>query len=188
MITASSDLCRRLAVDADLRVGDCNATGLAADAFDVCLAVGLIEHQQNDAPLLQEVRRILKSGGLLIVTIRNVLCPHVRFRSYYRRHMHLRLVNWKRGLLGEQPVGWDDMNWLNWDSRQHNPNDFVATLRAHGFDVVRKRFAHFYFLPEPLPAFLPRVEAFVGKSMERLSATPLGVLGSSAIISARVTK
>jgi SAM-dependent methyltransferase len=180
MVAMAGELCDGLDVPAALAVGNCNEIGLKSDAFDVCIAVGLIEHQKADRELLKEVYRILKPGGALIITIRNYLCPHVRLQ-YMMKALFLKLVQRSQNprLISKFKKAFD--------SRQHNPFAFRKDLRNAGFKNIRSRFAHFYFLPYPVDRLLPWLETFVAKKMERLNASSLRGLGSAGIYIARKT-
>ena len=70
------DLSRRLAgeenIKADVQVGDCENLEYPDNFFDVYVAMGVIEYMDEDLPMLQEIHRVLKTGGIAIITIRNV--------------------------------------------------------------------------------------------------------------------
>jgi SAM-dependent methyltransferase len=50
-------------------VGTSSALPLAAGAFDVVLALDVLEHLDDDAAGLREVARLTRPGGLLVVTV-----------------------------------------------------------------------------------------------------------------------
>ena len=54
-------------VNADVQ----NIALLADDSVDVCTALGVIEYLDEDGPLLAEIERILKPGGVAIIQQRN---------------------------------------------------------------------------------------------------------------------
>jgi ubiquinone/menaquinone biosynthesis C-methylase UbiE len=178
MIIMSRELCDNLGLKPELSVGDCNKTCLPDNSMDVCICVGLVEHQQTDEPLLKEVNRVLKPGGLLVITLRNYLCPFVRGRQFYESTKN----NILRKIL--KPGAGDAQEGV-YESREHAPFAFKSKLRRFGYEVVGQRYSHFYFLPHPVIDFLPRINTRISKSLECLSRTMLGFLGSTCIISAR---
>lgn len=174
MIAMAKELCVSVSLKVDLIVGDCNKTGFQSNLFDVCICVGLIEHQMSDDVLLKEAYRILKPGGVLIITIRNYLCPHVRFQYAINNLVQKMTINSKK-------PNWKNKFKKTFDSRQHNPIKFRKSLRIAGFDFIRSRYSHFYFLPFPLNRMFPWIEAWAGKRLERLNGTLFRGLGSTGI-------
>ncbi|MCJ7565027.1 MAG: class I SAM-dependent methyltransferase [Candidatus Aminicenantes bacterium] len=66
------------------RVGDVEALDLEDSAMDATLYSGVIEYLEKDEPLLSEARRVLKPGGILIVTSRNRLFNLFSMNDYTR--------------------------------------------------------------------------------------------------------
>ena len=81
MIKLSKEICKSTNTSASLSIGDCNKLKFDDNSYDVVIAVGLIEHQKTDFAMIKEIQRILKPGGIFILTIRNYFSPYVRFRS-----------------------------------------------------------------------------------------------------------
>lgn len=63
----------------EVLIGDICNSGLAEASFDVIMATDVIEHIRDDDKVLSEIRRILKPGGMAIIT---VPC----FQSLWSRH------------------------------------------------------------------------------------------------------
>lgn len=61
--------------DDDLHEGDCRATPFPDASFDAVLCLGVISYVEGYAPVLSEIRRLLRPGGLAIVTCRNAARP-----------------------------------------------------------------------------------------------------------------
>lgn len=76
MLTEARTRLRRAGLpDEDLHLGDCRAAPFAAGSFDALLCLGVISYVEDYAPVLGEVRRLLRPGGLAIVTCRNAANP-----------------------------------------------------------------------------------------------------------------
>lgn len=73
------DLARKRADDAgyriDYRTGSAMELPWADGSMDVCLAIELLEHVAEWRACLNEFIRILRPGGVLVVTTTNRLCP-----------------------------------------------------------------------------------------------------------------
>jgi SAM-dependent methyltransferase len=74
-------------------VGDAQALGLLDATFDVVLCTEMLEHTREPQRAVDEMRRVLKPGGLLLLTTRFLFpihdAPHdyFRFTKYGLRHL-----------------------------------------------------------------------------------------------------
>lgn len=59
----------RDATGLDVREGSAEATGLDSDSFDIVCLLDVLEHLPDEAPALAEITRILRPGGLLLLTV-----------------------------------------------------------------------------------------------------------------------
>jgi SAM-dependent methyltransferase len=68
-------------------LGTGEALPLSADHFDRAVSVCVLEHTKNDEAVLAEIRRVLKPGGILALTVDCLDSPHVpeAFRRHYAR-------------------------------------------------------------------------------------------------------
>ncbi len=91
MIELCRDTARRLPPDMqkllDFQVGDVVSTTLSDQSFDAVVALGLIEYLPEDAPFLREAYRLLKPGGVLVLTCRNRLFNLFSQNSYTQREI-----------------------------------------------------------------------------------------------------
>lgn len=58
-------------IEADLRVGDGEAMPFTDDSFDLVFAHGVVQYTSNDRRLVQECRRVLRTGGGAIFQVYN---------------------------------------------------------------------------------------------------------------------
>jgi ubiquinone/menaquinone biosynthesis C-methylase UbiE len=54
-----------------LECGELNALHFPAEHFEICLCLDVLEHVKDLSPLLEEIHRILRPGGEIIVTVPN---------------------------------------------------------------------------------------------------------------------
>jgi ubiquinone/menaquinone biosynthesis C-methylase UbiE len=59
----------------DLHLGDCRATPFAAGRFEAVLCLGVISYVEDYEPVLREIHRVLRPGGLAVVSCRNAANP-----------------------------------------------------------------------------------------------------------------
>lgn len=61
--------------DGGLIQGDCRSTGLATGSFDVVVCLGVISYVEDYRPILVEIHRLLKPGGTVLLSFRNLFNP-----------------------------------------------------------------------------------------------------------------
>jgi ubiquinone/menaquinone biosynthesis C-methylase UbiE len=103
----------RLGASANLRVGDAEALPLADDTVDVVVCVDSFHHYPRPDVALVEMRRVLRSGGSIVLAEWRLPAP-------LRRLMN--------AVIGRMPDG---------DVRIYSSTEIVALAQAAGFDVVR---------------------------------------------------
>jgi SAM-dependent methyltransferase len=90
----SLQLLRMRLGEANVRRGSCAALPLADDSVDVLTALDVLEHVEDDRAALREFRRVLRPGGIAVITVPalmalwsdwDVALRH--FRRYNRRSL-----------------------------------------------------------------------------------------------------
>jgi len=162
MVNLTKQLADSKKITADVKIGDCENLDFPDNYFDVYVAMGVIEYMDDDLPMLKEIYRVLKPGGIAIVTIRNILSLHVRWRTFYLKFFELPIKNVFRFFLGKEPKSFTPI------SKEHSPKTFRNTIDNLKFSIVDNRYAHFYFLPVPISHLLYPIEALIGKLLEKL--------------------
>lgn len=82
-----------------VRQGDICAMPFTSDHFDLVLATDVIEHVEDDKAALEEVARVMKPGGLAIVTVpafQTLFGLQDRVAQHRRRYLKRRLVSRSR--------------------------------------------------------------------------------------------
>jgi 2-polyprenyl-6-hydroxyphenyl methylase/3-demethylubiquinone-9 3-methyltransferase len=115
----------------------CN--GIATDAtnlpfkngyFDFILLIDLVEHIKEDEAFLNEIRRVLQSGGLLVIATQNCASFNYFLEAPIQRYV---LKN---------------RNWMGWDTthiRFYSPQQLHQLLKNCGLRVIST--AGTYFIP-----------------------------------------
>ena len=111
---------RRYESSLPLAAGDVHRLPYRAGSFGSYLSFGVLEHfEQGMQPALAEARRVLKPGGVLVLTI-----P-------YPNLVH-RLVQFKRRLRGAGALSDDDFY-----ESVYSRDDLAAIVSSAGFEVLR---------------------------------------------------
>ncbi len=156
-----------------VRVGDIEVLDFPADSFDVVVAAGVIEYQRRDDEALIEMRRVLRTGGHLILNVNNrrsyLGMLYGPFQWLKKPRVTRRILQFvKRHVLGR-----GDLHDLP-DRRTHSPRGFDEELASLGLRKVSHNYFHFSPLPAPLDSALPGICLRLGKQMERLTQRSLG--------------
>ncbi|WP_162604977.1 class I SAM-dependent methyltransferase [Geomonas terrae] len=164
-----------------LKQGSIDSLPYSDDSFDLVCSTGVIEYLDTDQLVLQEMYRVLRPGGFLLISVTNAWSPVnsldfiVEFLK--RRHMFLRCFNriWTR--LGKEPV-----LPRSFRVRRHRPSRFRKSLRQAGFEVLAAEFFHFMPWPRPLDKFFPKATTRLGDKLEQLCKTNLAFLGEGYLV------
>ena len=80
-----------------LYVGDAENLHFDNDSFDIIIACAIIEHVTNPNKMLSECNRVLKKGGILIITTPNSFYNWIATKiGYFERGMHLKTFTMKK--------------------------------------------------------------------------------------------
>ena len=115
-----------------------------SDAYDAVFANYVFEHLPNPDGAIAEVHRVLKSGGLAVVSVPNPSAPQFRIAQHTSTAFH-------RFVRGQQ----------SWEVAYafRNPTELARRFADQGFDVLAvERFAqtHEYLGRFPVPGLLSK--------------------------------
>ena len=187
MIRLSKDLFKQLKKeDWNFLVGDVEKTEFKQGTFDCVIASGVIEYMLEDMKMLNEMNRILKPGGYLIINISNKLgyasslniLTNLTKRIPYV--MNFLSVIRKRVLKSE--YGADN---LGFTPRKHFLFTFKKSLRVSGFEVKKNISHHFSLLPPPFSTLTQGIFGNIDAKLDFLGKTPLKVFSASNLICAK---
>ncbi len=118
-LAAAGKVCRRV-IQCDVSYG---LPGLVAESYDCILCSHILEHIAYPQQLLQDIHRVLRKDGTLIVVIPNLF--------FWSDRLKLLMGRWEY-----QPFGTFDYTHLRWYTRK----SLVELITSHGF-VAEKFFA-----------------------------------------------
>jgi ubiquinone/menaquinone biosynthesis C-methylase UbiE len=154
-------------------VGDIEELPFADDVFDVVCSAGVIEYLPSLERALDEMRRVLRPGGLLVLPTTNAAAPAHWLRPLLEPVARMPLVARSFGLaLGDVRL------------RYHRIPEFKQRLRAAKLVLEQER--HFYLtLPRPLDRFFPAPARSLESFFDRYMDTALRGLAEGYIAVSR---
>tara|TARA_Y100000590_G_C15628286_1_gene980195 strand:- start:92 stop:883 length:792 start_codon:yes stop_codon:yes gene_type:complete len=156
---------------------DAEKTKFDKKKYDLIIASGLIEYYTNDHILLNEISRLLKKNGKLIINVTNKYGYSTSLNkiSYYFKQNFLFKYIKKRIFKLNYGV-------VNFKARKHNIKKFKKLLFDYNYSIEKERYIGFSLFPSP---FMTLFNAFTKKidlKLEKLSNTPLKYFGASYIV------
>jgi len=114
-------------------VADAAVLPFASESFDILQSLGVLEYIEPYEDAVRELRRVLKPGGTLVLSVPN---RHSLFRRLHRleRFMTAPLRRFRALRKGEP--GWE----VGFRHRQWSCDEAVSLLKASGFTVVDVHF------------------------------------------------
>jgi len=165
-------------------VGDIEKLEFSDKQFDVVVASGVIEYQNDDDVALAEMKRVLKPGGHLILNVTNKYSYLTLSENIFIGVKKLPGVRSAVSVLRGLVLGDNRLTDIP-DKRSHSPGKFDEKLAEYGFEKVAHNFFRFSPLPAPLNSLFPSTCDSIGHWMERFSRTRLGYIGGGYIVLAR---
>jgi ubiquinone/menaquinone biosynthesis C-methylase UbiE len=145
-------------------------------AYDVVVAMGLVEYLDDERLALKEMRRVLRPDGRLLVSICNWWSP----LRMWDRYLRAPLAKVLRPLLGRTTDGVFH--------RHYTTKEYSRLLEEQEFGDCSWVYYNFRLLPRPFDLWFPRVSVRIAKFLEPLRSTPLRFWGTGALVDARRTR
>jgi ubiquinone/menaquinone biosynthesis C-methylase UbiE len=165
--------------DVRFSVGTIDALAFGDSSFDAVLCVGVLEYLDDPAGAIEEMVRVLRPGGTLIVTLPNAQSP---FRIWQR-------LVWRPLLRVISPF----RHWIPfWDRIQspvpHQEFRFVDHRSAYesaGCIVEDVVYYNFKVFPKPLDVLLRPLQLWVASALEQFGRSRVRHVGTGFIVKAR---
>lgn len=150
-------------------VGDAYALRFPPASFDAVTAMGLIEYIRDESRYLTEMQRILKSGGVFIVTYPNLWSPWRLWNKLLRA-----LIRPFRSIKDDPLL-----------HREYTRKRATELLQKNGFTVERALYYNVKLIPFPFDRLFPVFTVHATRALEWLANTSLEWLGTGFILEAR---
>ena len=186
------DHCQKsMGADAESRfsIGFANKLAHSDGFFDCVTCIGVLPSKQAYQSALEEMTRVLKSGGILIVSFPNHLSPYVAWKSFVfyplvalLRPLFSRMV--KRPLPSSQYSG-SPVNVMPSLKHLHTARVVKKMMADQNMEVTDLVYYNFSVFLPPLDEIFPRLTLKVLTNLEGLRFGKLKWLGTGYLIRAR---
>jgi ubiquinone/menaquinone biosynthesis C-methylase UbiE len=151
------------------QVGNIEALPFGDESFDLVCSAGVIEYLPNIERALQEIQRVLRPGGLLILSTTNANAPISRIQPALQLLVRIPFV--------ARMFGIERTTCRLW---HHRIPEFKRRLRTAGLLLEAERY--FYLtLPRPLNRLFPTVTTYVERWLDGYMHTSLRHLAEGYI-------
>jgi SAM-dependent methyltransferase len=172
---------------AGLLQGDIEHLGFPDETFDLIVAAGVIEYLGTDEKLMPELYRVLKPGGVLILSVRNKLNLSHPVTTTRDLLQALPIIGsilkctslMLRRLLSLPPNG-------GIPGRRHIAWQLKSHMHRTGLEPIDSAFYHFTIFPRFIERRFPNFSARWAEKFEMFSRAPvLGYLANQYILKAQ---
>ena len=171
-----------------LVVGDTEWLGFKDKTFDLVVAAGVVEYLDSDEKALVEIRRILRPGGVAIISVLNkvnlsrplilirdaLVCLPILGPLIESCYVSVKAIFFRK--VPSSPM----------KHRWHVPWKLRRTFEEQGFKVDDAGFYHFAVCPPILKKLLPKLCVRIGMKLEGLSRSSLGYFATGYLIKVRL--
>jgi ubiquinone/menaquinone biosynthesis C-methylase UbiE len=161
---------------AHFMVGDSERLPCRENEFDVVSAVGLIEYFPDSRRTLSEIGRVLKPGGLVLITVPHKSCINFTIRNILAPVRRLLSPLYSKLTTSALSVMQDVKHY------HYDPVELDSLMRNGGFEKDSGRFSNFYLIPHPLDHVVPRLYMKLSEWIDRSSRSDhFGLLAANYI-------
>ena len=173
------DICRKKlsGYNWNFILNEAQDTNLQNENYDLIIASGLIEYYDNDNILLNEIKRLLKKNGHLIINVSNKFgystclnsITYLFKQSLIFKFIKSKLFKFKYGI-------------VNFSVRKHNINNFKKTLEKFDFQISQDKYIGFSLLPAPFMTLFNFLTKKIDLKLETLSTTKIRFIAASYVV------
>ena len=173
------DICREKlsTYDWDIYLGEAQNTNLKNNHYDLIIASGLIEYYQEDKILLDEITRLLKKNGHLILNVTNKYGYSTCLNTYTYYLKQNTIFKFIKSKLFKLKYG-----IVNFSTRKHNIKNFKETLERFNFEIKQEKYIGFSLLPAPFISLFNFLTKNIDTRLESLSNTKIKIFGASFVV------
>ncbi len=142
-------------------------------SFDLVMALGYIEYFEDPTQPMEEIRRVMKPGGTLVMQ---------SFKWELFGNLGRKVVGpLKRAIRGKPAAGNPMGLPPDWVDKKYSKSELDALMRRHGFHLVSGSYNNFHCLPRRLRGRLPGLYTRGSEFLGKLAPSMFGFLAVNYI-------
>lgn len=149
--------------------------------FDVVLCLGAFEYVTQGRDGLKEIVRVLKSKGIVIVTMLNKISPYVVWQRYGYGKIKCGTNKIMRRIMGGRS-NWEAEIVKRANVRLYREKTFRDLLTSAGLEIDDIVYYDFNLFLPPLDARFPKAEVSLSDKLEFLGRSKLKFLGTGYML------
>jgi len=156
------------------QVGRIERINEADNRFDTSICMGVLEYLADDRTALKELIRVTKPSGTIIITLPNRKSPY----RIWRRLIYVPLRHYIKRALFKKAIPESELIL----HREYSFHSVESILTKYACKVEGCAYYNFQMIPSPLDKWLGNVDLRLARFLQRLSACPLGWLGTGMVL------
>ncbi len=147
------------------RVADCEKLPFNNGEFDLLSAVALLEYLPDPSGALDEIKRVVKTGGYVLITVPNKKCINNFFRAILKPITDLFFPLYVK--IKKSPLAL----MRNVKHYSYSQKEIDLIMQDKGFHKIDFRYTNFYIILHPLDHIIPKTYI---KLSEKIDNNKLG--------------
>lgn len=143
------------------RVLDCESLPFGNGEFDVLSAVAVLEYLPDSSKALNEIRRVVRTGGYALITVPNRHCVNFWIRDFLKPLRWVLYPIYAR-LKGPSLAALKDVKHYG-----YTEEELDGLMKNRGFRKVSGRYTNYYIIPHPLDHLAPSLYVRISEWIDR---------------------
>lgn len=146
---------------ASFHVADCENLPFSDREFDVLSAVALIEYLSDPSKALDEISRVIKTGGHVLITVPNKACINNRIRFFLKPVTNMLFPVYIK--LKKSPL----VSMKNVKHHSYTQEEIDLLMKYRGFQKIDDRYTNFHIITHPLDHLMPKLYMKISERIDR---------------------
>lgn len=142
------------------KIADCEDLPFSDEEFDILSAVALIEYLLDPSKALDEISRVVKTGGYVLISVPNKRCINNFFRAFFRPLTSLFYPLYLR--INRSPL----VSMRNVAHYNYTQEEIDLMMKNIGLQKIDERYTNFYIIPHPLDHIIPEIYIKISEKID----------------------